>query len=603
MSETVATNSDATPECYHTANVQLFPAGEHLFLVSLTDGQHVRFLREESVSILLHCKEYKTLEEHALTYCNEQQLDPSLARPLRRELQRLVGGGYLVAQSQMFDRLRRFEAQKPAGRISAIGFPTCNRVTLLQRCLKSYIEHCSQFNRKLEYVVMDDSPDTEVREAYKQMLRELKKQYAVCLSYAGLEEKQAYARKLAREGGIPEETAFFALAGNKRYEITTIGSNRNALLLHTVGELLLSADDDTVCQVAPSPDQHGGVAFISGRNPLETWFFPDRESALQSMNSTEQDLLAVHEQWLGREVETHFFPSELKMSGQSITRSLHRRLNKQPGKIAVTFNGIVGDCCWDNPDFHLFQQGETFRRLTQSERVYRAARNSREVVQVTNQTTLTNEALVMFSTCMGLDNRSLLPPFTPLGRAEDIGFGMMLAACFSMICTAYLPWVVQHLPGENRSFQEMQMFGIGFNDWIPALIGTFDPGFTSTPQECLVKLGRYLKEIGCLSPSAFEELARVSIWEHMSSLVSNLEERLHNSQEPVFWQQDVRALIARARQSALMPLQQMYLLKGGWEQIQYLLVLFGATLEWWPVMVETARRLRLDGCRLAQALS
>ena len=50
----------------------------------------------------------------------------------------------------------------------------------------------------------------------------------------------------------------------------------------------------------------------------------------------------------------------------------------------------------------------------------------------------------------------------------------------------------------------------------------------------------------------------------------------------------------------MLPAEQF--LCGGLEIIQRSLVQFAQILKWWPAMVETARRLRADGYRLAQPI-
>jgi hypothetical protein len=54
------------------------------------------------------------------------------------------------------------------------------------------------------------------------------------------------------------------------------------------------------------------------------------------------------------------------------------------------------------------------------------------------------------------------------------------------------------------------------------------------------------------------------------------------------------------RRSALLPAEQ--LLRGGPEIFQRSLVQFAQILKWWPAMVETARRLRVEGYYLAQPI-
>ncbi|HEY7419366.1 MAG TPA: hypothetical protein VH593_29550, partial [Ktedonobacteraceae bacterium] len=125
-----------------------------------------------------------------------------------------------------------------------------------------------------------------------------------------------------------------------------------------------------------------------------------------------------------------------------------------------------------------------------------------------------------------------------------------------------------------------------------------------SPSERVCKLGRHLQELGRLSPASFEEFVRLHVWRTMSTMIEELEEqrRSRGKPPPAFWLQDVRALIAQTRQGALTPVAELYTLAGGSQSMQHLLVQLGQMLQYWPVMVETARRLRSEGYRLAQLL-
>ena len=102
------------------------------------------------------------------------------------------------------------------------------------------------------------------------MLRSLKQRYGVRIAYAGLEEKTAFAKKLSEVGDIPlEEIVSWACLGDDQYGQRTYGANRNTLLLHTVGECILTSDDDVICQVAVSPGFKQGLALSSSGWPAE----------------------------------------------------------------------------------------------------------------------------------------------------------------------------------------------------------------------------------------------------------------------------------------------------------------------------------------------
>lgn len=594
-------------EQFRSADLEFLGAGDNLVLTYVRGSQTACFLQSEIVELLKTCRQFRTIDEHVQAYCHGRQASIAMKGTMHRELQKLVQSGYLISRSSVLADFQGPIERKPSNQITCMGFPTSERVEALQKGLPSYIENCQHFGRTCDFVVVDDSVRSETRSIYRQMLRSLQSRYGVSIAYAGLEEKMAFARRISKVGHLPLKSVFFACVGDKRYGITTVGANRNSLLLHTVGECIFSADDDTLCQIAAVPDaQTQNVSFSPKGSSVETWFFPNRESLLRSIHFVEQDILALHEQWLGKNPRISVITSEQRyeIEFEQIEPRFLQRLERGQGKVILTMNGAVGDCRWDNPHHYLFLRGNTFKRLTYSEQMYRSARATREVLQAVKQVTVTESTGPLFATYIGLDNREFLPPFMPLGRAEDVAFGMILTKCFETAYAVHLPWALYHTPPEARVFSEQHMFSVGFNTWVASCIGLFEPGFAHSPSERLRKLGRHLEELGSLPKASFEEFIRLHTWRTMSSLISELEERLRNREDPLpaFWLQDARALVARARESALVPVADLYALRGGTEALQHLLVQFGQMLEYWPVMLEVARHLRTEGYRLAQPL-
>ncbi len=604
----MTTFADADSNQYRIADLEFFYVGNNLILTYAKSRKSFCLLKSGIVELLKTCREFRTIDEHIQTYCSGWQVNTAMKGIMRQELHKLAQGDYLISRSSILAGLQGQINSPSSNQITCIGFPTCERVEILRRGLSSYIENCQHFDRTCNFVVVDDSPLPETRAAYREMLQNLRCRYGVSIAYAGLEEKLAFAEKLSKVGQIPLDAVLFACVGDKEYGITTVGANRNALLLHTVGECIFSADDDTICQIAAVPEaQMQELFFSSGDHPVETWLFPNRESLLRSVHFVEQDLLALHERWLGKYPCIGTTTSEYGYEVEFKQAEPHflKQLKEGQVKIRVTMNGVVGDCRWDNPDQYLFLRGASFHRLTESEEIYRSVRTTREVLEAVQSVTITERANPLFATYIGLDNQEFLPPFMPLGRAEDVAFGTILTKCFGTSYAVQLPWVLYHAPSETKAFPSMRsMFSVGFNTWIAACIGLFEPGFTHEPAERLRKLGQHLKQMGSLSKASFEEFVRLHTWYTMSSVVLELEEWIQNKEKPLpaFLLQDVRSLVTRIQTSASIPITNLYALNGGSETLQHLLVQFGQMLEYWPTMWEAARHLRIEGQRLAQPL-
>lgn len=587
---------------FRVAELALFPAGHGTVLVHTRDGGRTRLLPTGTVDLLLHCQQFRTIDEHVRRYCRGRQVTRATPHTMQSELDSLSRDGFLVAHPSAVGMLATPGAADGVLSIRCIAVPTCDRVDLLSRNLAGLVESCRRFERSVEVVVADDTADPDGRAACRAILRSLSDESGVCIAYAGAEEKRAFADMITDAGDVPSEIVHFACTGDTSLGLTTVGANRNAVLLHTVGEMIFSVDDDVACRIAAAPDRQDGIAFSSQGSPLEASFFPDRESALRSVDFVQRDVLALHEQWLGRDpwaVAGANHSPEIHLDEADPT--LLRRLRAGQGRVAVTLNGTVGDCAWDNADFYLFQRDETVARLTRSENSYHTGRSTRELVQAARRTTFTDNPDPMFATCIGLDNRRLLPPFTPVGRAEDVAFGVLLARCCGPVYAVHLPWVLVHAPAGARSFPDERMFSVSFNSWIPSCISRLDPGLGHVPAERLRKVGADLQEIGRLPGTAFDEFVRQHMWENMSTVVTGLEERIQaGAPPPAYWLRGARAFIERARNSALVPVEELYQLPGGRRTMQHLLVRYGQTLAYWPGIVDAARRLRSSGIRLAQ---
>ncbi|WP_201379552.1 hypothetical protein [Ktedonobacter sp. SOSP1-85] len=603
----ISTLSEATTSYnYRLADVAFYPIGNQRVLAHVRDTDTTRILHVGLAEMLTQCQKFKTLDEHLHAFNQERQLGDTTLQTLRSNLQQFARDGYLVSQNDLRHLFQRSEKQFSPSPITSIGFPTCDRVEALQRGMISYLEHCIRFDRTPEFVVADDSRSSATRESYRQMLHSLKARYSMNIAYAGLEEKSAFIKRLSNKGNIPEEVVSWACLGDKRYGAVTIGANRNALLLHTVGERTFSSDDDIICHVAASPEMEEGLAISSKGSPLAIRFYPDRESALSYVQFSEQDILALHEQWLGQDPKEGGagYAGDSQISTEKADPACLQKLATQSGKVVLTVNGSVGDCGWSAEDelFFLTLRGKNFERLTSSEQAYRSALTSREVVQVVEQTTITEQAKPFFGMCIGLDNRELLPPFPPVGRGEDAIFGEMLTLCFLNTYTVHLPWTLVHSPLQVRSYTPSPILNVGFPDWILACIGLFEPKFVSSPVDRLYKLGQFVEEIGCLPKASFTEFAHHLLWEGRGVFVARLEERLIRDQEnlPAFWRRDVEKFFKKMHQSALLPIEQLFQVNP--VLIQHASVQFGQLLKWWPQIVEAARQLHADGYRLAQPI-
>jgi hypothetical protein len=505
----------------------------------------------------------------------------------------------------------------PAG-ITSIVFPTCDRVASLQGCMTSFITNQIRYQRTSDYVVMDDSSDLKTGNDYCQMLKALHHEFGVPLSYGGMKEKILFAKRLMENSEVPTEVIKFALFDVDQFGVSTLGANRNAILLHTAGELVLSSDDDVRGPLATCDEMKKGISLTPGYSPPEEFrIVTDRETAKKKAHVIDTDILAAQEKFLGKTIPECCMNNERKgeLNFEKADTQILFKLLSHGNKILVTTNGYFGDNGWGSPSAYLSLTGESFRQMTQSESTYRAACTSREMLQFVKQVTLTDRADNMMAGCLGIDNRDLVPPFLPVGRGEDHLFGTILSKCFRKACFAFLPHLLLHAPVESRNFWPGEITrrasGLDLHTLFQVLIAShvFPPD-EFTDKQNLQRLGKYLEELGQLDQSDFEIFVRQLVGKHVTESIATFENRLQEgSDTPAFWANDVRKYILMMRDSLTkqewnIPLELLYgrNITETRKLTQKLVFKYGQLLFWWPSLVEAARHLRSRNERLAQGI-
>ena len=477
--------------------------------------------------------------------------------------------------------------------MTVVGIVTRDRETSLVACLASYLANCRRHARTAEFVVADDSAREESSARARAALRALQGTGGETIRYAGLAEKKRFADALARESSVSRDVVDFALFGDERCRLST-GANRNGLLLDTLDTLVLSVDDDTLCRTAVAPALQESVSFLPAYDPTEFWFFPDRRGALDAVRIVETDVLGRHQQFLGR------------------TLADFENTAGPTGRVAITLPGLAGDSGMGSPRYFLTLSGPSRARLLESPAAYRSALRSREVLRTVPQPTIAASAFCM-TTFFGFDNHRLLPPFFPVERNSDGIFGLMVHRCVTGSHVAFLPWVLFHAPPEPRAFDGNEAWteaeGVKIADILIACIVSHDIGSVNDSDAArLQRLGKYLRDLGSLTIDDFE--AFVSAAQHLRNLAATtlLETRLReHGASPAFWADDVRRTIDALRKTAtrsdyMVPrdLRNGRDVSSARRLTRALVSKFGELLEAWPTLVEAARRLRADGCRVSE---
>jgi hypothetical protein len=496
----------------------------------------------------------------------------------------------------------------PAVRITSLVCPTAARPESLARCLDSYVDNAARFGRRdLRVVVVDGAVASAPRAATQAVLARLQARTGSEVAYAGVEEKLRFAKRLVDTKAVPADVVKFGLFGLPGAGVVTIGANRNAALLATAGEGVLSVDDDTLCNVGTPPAVEPGIDVTraepySSSHPWELWTAGTTSEA-DGAAVGEVDLLGGHERVLGRPVADCLAQGGQAGGGGEVDPA---------ARVLVTSNSLVGDCGWGSPTHYLFVTGRSLERLTGSDETYRVARRSRWVLRGVRRLTLCQGAENLMTTFYGLDNRTAVAPFLPVARGSDYVFGTTLSECRPAVHVGHLPWTLEHRPQEARAFWEGEVLrsvsGFSLDVMISILLRASCRALpaSSSGVERLYAVGQVLEHES--AAPRFGEWAAAALAAGWVELSARLQRRLATAERTgSLWASDLACYLERGSAALASVSAPVDLLHGRREEeaaalFREIVSNFGRLLQWWPEMVDVSLRLSSDGATLVRRL-
>lgn len=600
------------PERYRCLDYTAYYAGDDfkLFESQVTGARHV--LPAISEQLLRAGDRFRTLDEHAAIVCQAEPFREVPVEAIRDLLDGLAASGLLISYQELAERCVGVVGEHHPATISTIGVPTCNRPTGLRRVVASAIENACHHGRRIEVVVADDS-DGEREAENLAALGELAAQSGVTIWHAGPGEKAAFAERLAQEVGVPLSTAKVALERAPGWPGAP-GANRNALLLHAVGEAMLTLDDDMVLTVGRLPEGDDGLTLTSSADPTRYWFYASPETAISSIERTDEDFLGLHESLLGVNVGRLALdqPGGLALDLDTVSAQFLANLQPDGGTVTFTMAGSFGDSGLKESLPFFFLEDSSLDRLLNADGGHRGAMASRQIARGVLRRTVSDHQLCVGMN-IGLDNRGLLPPFQTIARNEDGTFAAMVRVCVPGSFIGFLPRAIFHDPVIRRAFDverfDESVGALEAADVLYHLIGSWpEPVARSTARRRMVSLGSYLVELGMLPAPEFEHRLR-QVWLMIcSSEAAYIEKglRQHGSRLPESWSADLRryldTLIHRLETDGPVALGELSgcTPEASRATLQRYLGDFGQLLCAWPDLVDGARRLRDRGCRLGR---
>jgi hypothetical protein len=567
-----------------------------------TQQASVKLSRRE-LQMLAECRRFRTIDQHVDHLATVPALQEVPQDQTRKALAHLLSQNLLVSsRTALTPGPAEVERSSRPSEISLLGIVTGGDPVELRRCAESHGRNLLEFDRKVPVVIVSSSRSPANTEELGR-LRELPIVRDLPFRYIDYERRKQMAQVLARESGVPQQTVDFALLDSQPGGNDT-GCNRNALLLHAVGTLFLSADDDTLADLRTTDQRPGwSLEVTSVHDPSRVSIFQSWESARQETVPLNECVLSVHERLLGKDLAheaRRHAPEDLQI--RHLTAEAVWSLMRLRPRVRATFAGLFGDCGAPFPGFHLFKHPPVLpSEAADAERIYRCLAESRVVHRRVTAPTISTGAFSM-TTNFAIDNRDLTPPFFPRGRGQDLLFGYLFRRSVPEALFGYLPASITHDPVPPRSQVGLPLWNVGGNASLPSIMLALAEGFQtrpSCPSERMRVLGQYFRELGSLAWPELEELAVTELWRVAAVELDTLRGRLARSGAAnAHWSRDLaryiehRASALAAPRSLIPPHLAARSDPAGGAVLQDLLRQFGALLEAWPALVSAASTLR-----------
>jgi hypothetical protein len=462
------------------------------FTNAITEGV---IIDEQQLFLLQSCALPRTIADHIALLCRKPSrplqrfhdprhpnFAPLLAhflRRMRRSAAPLPGDSVQQKLLALADLglLRHAPPSPCTGKreISTLGLITRDRPLSLKNALISHLRAMEQGSREKRAVVMDGSLDEGAQAATILAVREAAADLQATITYVGVEEKQKLCDRLA--GAAPSEVIRFCLFGGDMplaCSAINTGANRNALLLCTVDELVLSADDDTCSPAISVPCACKHVRFASFGEIEEYQFGSEHGSA---SGPAIHNSFLCHEQLLGRPVSDIAGTGRLDPASREdlVSEPLLRLIQASNPQccIGITLSGMEGHSGMQNPIGLLGVGGNSRAKLVSSSETCRHAFSSGQIKRSVPQPTVTDSSWCMMG-AYGADHSRDLPPFLPLFRNQDGFFGAVSRHCCPEILFGRVPAVMHHSHSVDAARVQHSLAAEGLR--VSELMGACIPG-------------------------------------------------------------------------------------------------------------------------------
>jgi hypothetical protein len=525
----------------------LMPNGSYLVRNPRTGGHGI--LTGKVLNAMTDCTVFRTMDEHIRHLTNADHTLKGHSADVQKVLESVQNDGLTINAAEICSRINADKTPLFQHDTPVLAIITWERPVALERLLKSIMQNRPGYADSPCYVI-DDSRSDASRRNNQNIVDLLKADGWSSLVYLGAEQLAEILAGLLQRLPQHETAIRYLFDRDKWTDFHSAGVARNFTLFASVGRRLVVFDDDAVCDVFEIGNSSPGIRL--GNVQREVDFTRDTAEWNDRRAVTEHDPVSRQAQLLGGTVGDALqtlglqCTEESSLSGVSAA-SVFPITAESP--IMITACGYLGDPGTASNRWIAKVSKASRARLLQTEEHLEAALTVRQVWLARDSYQF--QSRFNMSPVTGVDNRKQLPPYVPVFRGQDIEFGMMVEFIFPGSVCLDLPWVVPHLPIEDRrrNIEDTEFF---FSAEFPSFFDDFiarhsDACSANQPAERMAFLGRAFIDLARQPGDAILEMHKdhniAAQSRHMQFLVDALAE---SGDAPALWRRLIKEAIDRA---------------------------------------------------------
>jgi hypothetical protein len=459
---------------------------------------------------------------------------------------------------------------------------TRNRSRALKRCLESRIESPHFAERRIPFLIYDDS-DADAAAENRALCAEAEKRYSAPIRYAGAAERADFSRRLlekAKAAGLPVDAIRFGIQGAASDAGAAYGAVRNSALLmartaFSDGEAggalhTLFSDDDLYYRLyAPQEAVWEGGVFLLAHD--QEFQFVEDGAALETFaQAVERDLPARMLELLdtppaaliGDVHDAVYDAIHAGYDAAGLPPAMARSMEEGGAAVAAISAGYAGARWYGSPytpalvraqngDAAFYHDEATYRRVM---------RNGLNLTS--SPRVIIHNGANLLSGVLALNARVPLPPFFPVGRGEDALFAAIMRLATPDCFQATLPAALYHDPAEKPPLTGADFAGAPPESCdLARAVLLFDVSrypLAARGAAAFDELARRFRERAALPPADFTEYLAALVRDSLRARADQCERLLDLfGGEPAWWASDIRAymssLIAIADQPRVPP--------------------------------------------------